>query len=41
MKRKTKPKEPEAEPMPFDDALRRILNAPPAPRVAKKKAKKK
>ena len=28
-------------PIPFDDALRRILSAPPAPKVAKKKPAKK
>jgi hypothetical protein len=29
------------KPVPFDDALKRILNAPPQHKVAKKKAKKK
>jgi hypothetical protein len=33
-----KPKKP-IQPVPFDDALRRILAAPPAPKVAKKKKK--
>ena len=33
---KNEPK-PERTPMPFDDALRRILNAPPQPRKAKPK----
>jgi len=27
--------------MPFDEALKRVWSAPPAPKVAKKKAKKK
>ena len=39
---KNEPK-PKRTPIPFDDALRRILNAPPQPRKAntkKKKAKK-
>jgi hypothetical protein len=31
----------ERQPIPFDDALRRILSAPPQHRVAKKKPKKK
>jgi hypothetical protein len=33
--------QPEHKPVPFDDALRRILSAPPQHKVAKKKAKKK
>jgi hypothetical protein len=35
-----KPPKPERTPIPFDDALRRILNAPPQPRKAKPKKKK-
>ena len=31
------PPKPERTPIPFDDALRRILNAPPQPRKAKPK----
>jgi len=36
-----KVKEQNVPTIPFDDALRRILSAPPQHRVAKKKAKKK
>jgi hypothetical protein len=34
-------KKPERQPIPFDDALRKILKAPPQHRAAKQKAKKK
>jgi hypothetical protein len=37
---KSKPPKPERTPIPFDDALRRILNAPPQPRKAKPKKNK-
>jgi hypothetical protein len=39
---KAKPPKPERTPIPFDDALRLILSAPPKPRKAepKKKARK-
>jgi hypothetical protein len=33
--------EKEHKPMPFDEALRHLLKAPPQHKVAKKKAKKK
>lgn len=36
-----KHKKYEGGPIPFDDALRRILSAPPNPRIAKKKPTKK
>ncbi len=39
--KKEKAKENGIPQMPFDDALKRILKAPPQHRVAKKKAKKK
>jgi hypothetical protein len=35
------PQKPERTPIPFDDALRRILSAPPQPRKAKPKKKAK
>jgi hypothetical protein len=38
---KQSPPKPERTPIPFDDALRRILNAPPQPRKAKPAKKKK
>lgn len=34
-------KQPSLPPMPFDDALRKILSAPPQHKTAKKKMKKK
>jgi hypothetical protein len=37
----TKNEPPERTPIPFDDALRRLLNAPPKPRKGKPKKKPK
>ena len=39
-KKAVEPKEPTVPQMPFDDALRKILSAPPAHKKAKKKAQK-
>jgi hypothetical protein len=39
--KKQKADKQELQRMPFDDALRKILSAPPAHKMAKKKAKKK
>jgi len=41
MQDKAPKKEQEIPQVPFDDALRKMLNAPPAHKVAKKPAKKK